>query len=393
MTMTHPASSDARATLIARHRSTILLGVVLLAAAIYFGGRAFIWGRDLVATEDAYVEGNLVQVTPQTAGTVVAIAADNTDLVKAGQPLVRLNPLDARLALDRAEAQLGRSVRQVRGQFAAVAQMQANIDQRRTDLARAQADFDRRAPLGRTGAVSQEDVKHAEEAMRSAQAALIAAQQQYAANAALVDGMTLENHPDVAVAAAQVRDAYIAVHRSELLAPVSGMVTKRAVQVGQRVVPGAVLMSIAPLDQLWVTANFKEGQLANLRIGQTVRLTTDIYGGGVRYSGRVVGLDAGTGNAFALLPAQNATGNWIKTIQRVPVRIALDRDQLAANPLRIGLSMRVEVDTRDHGRAGSSPPLPKAQAYSTPVFDDEDAGAQARVRQIIARNLSAASRS
>ncbi len=382
-----------QASFFAQHRAAVLLGLILLLAGTYFAGRAFIWGRDLVITEDAYVEGNLVQVTPQTTGAVVEIAADNTDLVKAGQPLVRLNPIDARLALDRAEAQLSRAVRQVRGQFAVAGQMRANIDQRRADLARAQTDLDRRAPLGRTGAVSMEDVKHAQDALRASQAALMGAQQQYEANQALVDGMSVDDSPDVSVAAAQVRDAYIAVHRTELLAPVAGMVTRRAVQVGQRVTPGAVLMLIAPLDQVWVTANFKESQLANLRVGQPVRLTTDLYGGALHYSGRVIGLDAGTGNAFALLPAQNATGNWIKTVQRVPVRIALAPDQLAAHPLRIGLSMRVEIDTRHRGVDGPKGFPSGSQSYRTAAFDDEDAGAQVRVRQIIARNLAGAPRS
>jgi membrane fusion protein (multidrug efflux system) len=377
---------------VSRHRAAVVLAVVLVAAVAYFAGRALIWDRGLVVTEDAYVEGNLVQVTPQSTGTVVAIGADNTDLVKAGQPLVRLNVLDADLALDRAEAQLARAVRQVRGQFAVAGQMKATIDQRRADLARAQTDYDRRAPLGKTGAVSQEDIRHAEDTLHAAQAALIGAQQQAAANDALIDGMSLEAHPDVAVAAAQVRDAYIAVHRSNLLAPVGGMVTKRAVQVGQRVTPGAALMSIAPLDQVWVTANFKESQLAHLRIGQPVRLTADLYGGSVRYTGRVVGLDAGTGNAFALLPAQNATGNWIKTVQRVPVRITITPDQLTTNPLRIGLSMRVAIDTEGYANTSRAAPA-AAQTYSTAVFENEDAGARERVRQIIARNLASSARS
>lgn len=384
-----PAPAATTAGFVARHRATVILGGVLLLAGLYFGGRELLWGRDLQITEDAYVEGNVVQVTPQTTGTVVAIAADNTDLVVAGQPLVRLNVLDAQLAEDRAEAQLGRAVRQVRGQFAAAAQLHATIDQRRTDLSRAQADYDRRAPLGKTGAISMEEIKHAEETLRAAQAALLAAQQQYVGSQALIDGMAIDAHPDVAVAAAQVRDAYIAVHRAQLLAPVSGMVTKRAVQVGQRVTPGAALMSIVPLDQLWVTANFKESQLATLRIGQPVRLSADIYGGKLRYSGRVVGLDAGTGSAFALLPAQNATGNWIKTVQRVPVRIALEPGQLRDNPLRVGLSMRVEVDTKGHaGVSVTHAATRQPHTYATAIFDAEDAGAQARVRQIIARNLS-----
>ncbi|PLR22651.1 EmrA/EmrK family multidrug efflux transporter periplasmic adaptor subunit [Caulobacter zeae] len=393
MTQTQPpAGSPAAPGFFARHRASTALGLVLLCAGLYFGGRELLWGRDLQVTEDAYVEGNVVQVTPQTTGTVVAIAADNTDRVMAGQSLVRLNVLDAQLSQDRAEAQLGRAVRQVRGQFAAAAQMQATIDQRRADLSRAQADYERRAPLGKTGAISMEEIRHAEESLRAAQAALVAAQQQYAGSQALIDGMAIEAHPDVAVAAAQVREAYIAVHRAQLKAPVSGMVTKRAVQVGQRVTPGAALMSIVPLDQLWVTANLKESQLANLRVGQPVQLSADIYGGKLRYSGRVVGLDAGTGSAFALLPAQNATGNWIKTVQRVPVRIALDPGQLRDNPLRIGLSMRVEIDTRGHrGVSITQARSRQAQAYATAIFDDEDAGAQAQVRRIIARNLTPAS--
>jgi membrane fusion protein (multidrug efflux system) len=392
MTQTPPSAAAPNADgFFARHRAAVILGGVLLLAGFYFGGHELLWGRDLQVTEDAYVEGNVVQVTPQTTGTVVAIAADNTDLVVAGQPLVRLNVLDAQLAQDRAEAQLGRAVRQVRGQFAAAAQLQATIDQRRTDLSRAQADYDRRAPLGKTGAISMEEIKHAEDTLHAAQSALLAAQQQYAGSQALIDGMAIDAHPDVAVAAAQVRDAYISVHRAQLLAPVSGMVTKRSVQVGQRITPGAALMSIVPLDQLWVTANFKESQLANLRIGQPVRLSADIYGGKLRYSGRVVGLDAGTGSAFALLPAQNATGNWIKTVQRVPVRIALDPVQLRDNPLRVGLSMRVEVDTQGHGGVAVTHAVTRQpHAYATGIFDAEDAGAQARVRQIIARNLSSA---
>jgi len=387
----HPGPGPTATGFITRHRAAVLLGGVLLLAALYFGGRELLWGRDLQITEDAYVEGNIVQVTPQTTGTVVAIAADSTDFVAAGQPLVRLNALDAQLAEDRAEAQLGRAVRQVRGQFAAAAQLQAAIDQRRTDLSRAQADYDRRAPLGKTGAISMEEIKHAEETLSAAQAALRGAQQQYAGSQALIDGMAIEAHPDVAVAVAQVRDAYIAVHRAQLLAPVSGMVTKRVVQVGQRVTPGTALMSIVPLDQLWVTANFKESQLATLRIGQPVRLSADIYGGKLRYSGRVVGLDAGTGSAFALLPAQNATGNWIKTVQRVPVRIALEPGQLRDNPLRVGLSMRVEVDTKSHARVAPNHAVTRQpHAYATAIFDAEDAGAQARIRMIIARNLSPA---
>jgi membrane fusion protein, multidrug efflux system len=341
-------------------------------------------------TEDAYVEGNVVQVTPQTSGTVTAINADNTDYVPAGKILLTLNPIDARLALQRAEALLAKTVRQVRGQFSSAAQMQANIDQRRADLTRAQADFERRSALISTGAVSGEDFRHAEEAVRAARAALVAAEQQFAGNQALVDRISIEDHPDVVMAALQVRDAYIAATRAELRAPVGGMVTKRNVQVGQRVSPGAPLMAIVPLDQLWVSANFKESQLRDIRIGQPVKLTADVYGDAAEYDGKVIGQDAGTGSAFSLMPAQNATGNWIKVVQRVPVRIALDAKQLASHPLRVGLSMKVTVDTHDRqGQALALVQTADPQAFATRVFDGEQTGAEELVRKIILTNLAA----
>jgi membrane fusion protein, multidrug efflux system len=358
--------------------SAALAALVLLAAAY--------WLPDLMnkeSTEDAYVDGNVVQVTPQVTGTVTSIAADNTDFVAAGQPLVRLNKLDAELALSRAEAQLSKAVRQVRSQFANAIQMKANVVLRGADLAKVEADLARRKQLVASGAISGEDIRHAEDAVKSARAALTVAQQQLSGSEAMIDDTTLQTHPDVLNAIAQVRTAYVAVTRTMLTAPVSGIVTKRNVQLGQRVAAGAVLMSIVPLDHVWVNANFKESQLANIRIGQKVTATTDVYGGEVTYAGRVVGQDAGTGSAFSLMPAQNATGNWIKVVQRVPVRIALDPGQLAAHPLKIGLSMKVEVDVSDHSgpmvaQAGSA-----RQSYKTEVFANEMERADQLVRQII----------
>jgi membrane fusion protein, multidrug efflux system len=345
------------------------------------------------STDDAYVNGNVVQITPQISGTVVSIGADDTQFVKAGQTLVRLDEADAKVALDQSEAQLAKTVREVRNLFATSAQLRAAVELRQSDLAMAQKDLARRERLGNSGAISTEELQHARDSERSAEAALMAAQQQLAGNQARVDGTTLENHPDVRNASAAVRNAYLTYSRTTLPAPVSGFVARRAVQLGQRVGPGAPLMSVVPLDQVWVDANFKEPQLANMRMGQPVTLTADLYGGGFRYHGKIAGFGAGTGSAFALLPAQNATGNWIKIVQRVPVRIALDSQEMAAHPLQIGLSMKVEVSVRD----GSGERLPQlaqnAPAYSTDVFHSVDAAADTRVQEIIAANDSVAAKS
>jgi membrane fusion protein (multidrug efflux system) len=341
------------------------------------------------STDDAYVNGNVVQITPQISGTVVSIGADDTQFVKAGQALVRLDQADAKVALDQSEAQLAKTVREVRNLFATSAQLRAAVEMRQSDLAMARKDLARRERLGNSGAISNEELQHARDAARTAEAALMSAQQQLAGNQARVDGTTLENHPDVRNASAAVRNAYLGFSRTVLPAPVSGFVARRAVQLGQRVGPGAPLMSVVPLDQVWVDANFKEPQLASMRVGQPVTLTADLYGGSFRYHGKVAGFGAGTGSAFALLPAQNATGNWIKIVQRVPVRIALDAHEIAEHPLQIGLSMKVEVSVRD----GSGARLPEvahnAPAYATDVFHSVDEAADARVQEIIAANDSA----
>jgi membrane fusion protein (multidrug efflux system) len=376
---------------VAEKRRRTLLTTALIGALLIGGGYALYWShatQQEEATEDAYVEGNIVQVTSQVTGTVVAIDADNTDRVRAGQPLIKLNPLDAQLALERSEAMLGKIVRQVRSQYAVASQMQANVELRRAELRRVQADMDRRSELVHSGAVSGEDLEHASESVRTASAALKSAEQQYAASQAYVDGTTVATHPDVLSAAAQVKDAYIAAARSVVPAPVGGIVARRNVQVGQRVTAGSSMMSIIPLESLWVTANFKESQLRHIHTGQPVTLTADAYGRQVTYQGKVVGQEAGTGSAFSLMPAQNATGNWIKVVQRLPVRIALDPRQVSANPLQLGLSMRVSIDTskRDGLRfaAAGNP----AHAYQTDVFAQEGKDAAALVTRIILINMA-----
>lgn len=359
------------------------------AAAILLAGvagAAWIMGSTAhsESTEDAYVEGNIVQVTPQVGGSVTLIAADNTDYVQAGQPLVHLNEVDAQLAVARAEVQLSRAVRQVRVQFANATQQKANVTLRATDLSKVQSDLARRQQLASSGAVSGEDLRHAEDAVRAAQAAMSVAEQQLASSQALVDQTSIASHPDVQAAIAALRDAYVSASRTTVRAPVSGHVSKRNVQIGQRVNAGSAVMSIVPPEQMWVSANFKESQLRNIRAGQAVELVADVYGRSVRYKGRVVGQEAGTGSAFALLPAQNASGNWIKVVQRVPVRIALDQKELAAHPLKLGLSMRVQVDT-------ASPIAPVAsdsrKGYQTDVFAHELEDADKAVARIIAANV------
>jgi membrane fusion protein (multidrug efflux system) len=373
------------------------LWLALTAAVIAVAGLACgtYWAlelRHIESTDDAYVGGNVVQITPQVSGTVVAIGADDTNFVKAGQTLVQLDRADAAVALDLADAQLAKTVREVRALFAASAQFQADLQIRRTDLAKANDDLARRERLTASGAISSEEAQHARDAVKSARAAVAAARQGLAANRARVDRTTVENHPDVRAAAARVHDAYLAYARAVLPAPVAGFVARRAVQLGQRVAPGTPLMAVVPLEQIWVDANFKEAQLAAMAVGQPVRLTADVYGGKVLYHGRIAGFGAGTGAAFSLLPAQNATGNWIKIVQRVPVRVSLDAGEIAAHPLQIGLSMQVDIDTR--GRNGER--LPEAAlaapAYTTAVFDALDERADARVKQIVIANGGAAPR-
>jgi len=366
----------------------IVAGAFALIGAAYTTYWALVL-RYSQSTDDAYVSGNVVQITPQVAGTVVKIAADDTQFVRAGDTLVDLDPADAKLALEQADAKLARTVREVRGMFATNGQLQATVDMRDAELARVTEDLRRRERLAAAGAVSGEELQHAQNALAAARAALVAAQQALAANQARTEHTAVANHPDVLAAAAQVHDAYLDLARTRLPAPVSGYVAKRSVQLGQRVAPGAPLMAIVPLDEVWVDANFKEPQLASMRIGQSVTLKADLYGGNVRYHGTVAGFGAGTGSAFSLLPAQNATGNWIKIVQRVPVRIALDRHELAEHPLQIGLSMQVDVDT--HQRDGARLPRePGALAsYTTDVYDTADAAAGDRVRAIIAANAQA----
>ena len=386
-------------------RRTALTAIAVAVLVIGGGYGIYYWmtGRHSESTDNAYVQANVVQITAQAGGTVTAINADDTDFVKAGQLLVKLDPADARVALDQAEAALGATVRETRILFANNSTLQAQIDARAADATRAKADLDkaqddvtRRAPLVQSGAVGKEEYSHATDQLASAKSAytaaksaLDAAKEQLGSNQAQTEGTSVADHPNVQRAAAKVREAWLAVQRADVPAPVSGTVARRSVQVGQRVSAGVPLMSVVTLDNAWVDANFKEGQLERLRIGQPATLEADVYGKHVVFHGKVEGLGAGTGAAFSLLPAQNATGNWIKVVQRVPVRITLDPKEIAKNPLRVGLSMNVTVNVADEsGTSVESTPRTQAQGAvaSTTVFDSLQHDADAEVARIVAAN-------
>ena len=386
-------------------RRTALTAIAVAVLVIGGGYGIYYWmtGRHSESTDNAYVQANVVQITAQISGTVTAINADDTDYVKAGEVLVKLDPADARVALDQAEAALAQTVRETRILFANNSTLQAQIDARAADATRAKADLDkaqddvnRRQPLVQSGAVGKEEFSHATDqlaaarsAYTAAKSALDAAREQLGSNQSQTEGTTVADHPNVQRAAAKVREAWLEVQRADIPAPVSGTVARRSVQVGQRVSAGVPLMSVVTLNDPWVDANFKEGQLERLRIGQPATLEADVYGKHVVFHGKVEGLGAGTGAAFSLLPAQNATGNWIKVVQRVPVRISLDPKEIAQNPLRVGLSMNVTVNVADEsGTSVESTPRTQAQGAvaSTTVFDSLSHDADAEVARIVAAN-------
>jgi len=372
-----------------RKRALLILATVVIVAAVVWVLYYFLVGRWHESTDDAYVQGNVVSITPQAQGTVVSIGADEGMKVTAGQVLVQLDPNDAQVAYQQAVANLAGTVRQVRGLYSAVNAGQADLQARQVAVQKARADVTRREGLVATGAVSAEELSHARDELAAAQAALSGSQEQLSRNRALVDATTVSDQPQVRAAAAQLRTAYLNLQRAQIVAPVSGYVAKRSVQLGQRVQPGITLMTIVPLEQLWVEANFKETQLAKMHIGQPVELHSDLYGGDVTFNGHLTSLGLGTGSAFSLLPAQNASGNWIKIVQRVPVRVDIDPKQLAEHPLRLGLSMSADVGIRDQGGPvlASAPPL--KPLLTTQAYAKQLADADALIDQTIRANLAA----
>jgi membrane fusion protein, multidrug efflux system len=372
-----------------RGRWLLTAAVIFAVIGLLWLGYWYLYARRYEDTDDAYVAGDLVNVMSQVSGTVVSIGADDTDLVQAGQELIRLDSTDAQIALRDSEARLARTVRQTRTVFANRDQLEAVVAQRRADLSRAQSDLDRRKDLTKTGAVSAEELSHARDALSAARDGWVAAQKNLAASAALAGRTGVADNPDVQAAATDVEHAYLALRRTSIHAPVSGYVAKRAVQLGERVAPGGQpLLTIVPLERLRIEANFKEVQLSEMRIGQPARIVADLYGGHVEFHGTVAGLGLGTGAAFALLPAQNATGNWIKVVQRVPVRIALDQKELTEHPLRIGLSTKVQVDVHDVSGAILARTPRQTPVLATSAYDIDRQEIQARIAHIVEENVA-----
>ncbi len=368
-----------------RKIALLALSAIFLVIAIVWFFYWLIWGRFEVYTDDAYVNGNLVQLMSQIPGTVVAIHSDDTQLVTQGQVIAQLDPADMQIALQHAGAMLGETVRQVRQSFENAERAQSSVILRNADLMKAQLDVKRRTGLVGENAVSREEFQHYQTALTVAQARYDAALHTLKSAQALVENAHLYTHPLVERAKANYKTAYLNLARTTIVAPVTGYVAKRNIQVGQRIMTNTPMLSIVPLNETWVDANYKESQLTHLRIAQPVTLYADAYPD-VTYHGKIFGLSAGTGAAFSLLPPQNATGNWIKIVQRLPVRITLDQQELRKHPLQLGLSMRVTTDIHDmRGRMlsqhASSKPI-----YSTDVYANQLQSANITIQAILEAN-------
>ena len=368
-----------------RRNVLILIAVIFIVLGVLWGAYWVLVLAEREQTDDAYVNGNKVVISAQISGTVIAVLADDTQRVVAAQVLVRLEPVDAQTNLSRTASALAQTVRQVRQEKSTADQYDSVIDTRRVELVRAEADLAKREPLLADHAIAPEEVRHARESVELARAALTQAVRQSISSHALVDGTDVEDNPTVLQAKTAFRDAWIAAQRNAVVAPVTGYVAERSVQLGQHIQAGQALMTVIPLNSLWVDANFKEVQLRNLRIGQPAEVRSDLYGGSYIFHGHVKGMAAGTGAAFSLLPAQNASGNWIKVVQRVPVRIQIDDADLVKSPLRVGLSATVTVDTTNRdgpvlARESTDAPVGDTQVY-TQDLDKANADADAIVRQ------------
>jgi len=363
----------------------VILGVVIVLAALAYGAYWYLDARFYESTDDAYVSGDIVAVTSRENATLVALHADNTQTVTRGQLLMEMDPAVVNVNVASAEANLARTIRTVNGEFSRAVSSSAQVEQAQVQLSLAQTDYQRRQAASADGAVSAEELAHARDSVRAAEAALDAARGGHDQSLSPIQGTDVANNPDVLSAEAALRTAMIAQGHMRIVAPVDGVVAQRTVQVGQQVAAGTPLLAVVPLDNVWVDANFKEVQLQDMRIGQTVTVTADIYGGKVTYHGHVEGLGAGSGSAFALLPPQNASGNWIKIVQRVPVRVALDSEELKAHPLRVGLSVNVSVDIRDISGSVMSSRITAADTRAD-LGEDSNAKADRAIAQILAEN-------
>lgn len=333
-----------------KRRKVLLFGFAGLLAkiALGFGAHYMLVGSHYVSTDNAYVDASTAQINAQVSGQVLQVLVSDTQSVHAGDILAVIDPADAQLNFARAEADYRRTLQRVRQYYAQEASAAAQLRARQAELARAETDYNRRRTLAQTGAVSGDELTATRAAYEAARANLAAAGENLEAQRVLTRGQSVDNHPESAAARAAMETARLSLDRTTIRAPIDGIVTQLSAQVGQRFEIGQPLMMIAPLQDAYVDANFKEGQLRRVRIGQPVELTSDLYGEEIVYHGRVEGFSGGTGSAFAVIPAQNATGNWIRVVQRVPVRVSLDPRELAEHPLRVGLSMEARIDIREN---------------------------------------------
>jgi len=338
---TKPAASKSKL------RKKLLIGLVAGVAlcALGYGGYQLLTSH-YVTTDNAYVGAAVAQINSQVSGPIARVAVDDTNQVRKGDVLVVIDDSDARIALAQAEADYQHTLQRVSQYYAQRAAAAATVQARATDVTRTAEDYGRRQNLAVSGAISREQLSNARSAAEAAQANLAAARESLLAQSELVKGVGIANHPETVAARAALEKAQLDLSRTVIRAPIDGIVAQRKAQVGQSVQPGQSLMTVTPIAQAYVDANFKEGQLSDVRVGQPVELTSDLYGSKVAFHGKVTGMGGGTGSAFAVIPAQNATGNWIKVVQRVPVRIALEPKELTAHPLRVGLSMTATIDTQ-----------------------------------------------
>lgn len=368
-----------------RNQRLLVLAAIVAGGVALYSAWYFLHSRFYEETDDAYVASDMVQITSEVAGTVIGVHVDNTQQVAQGQALIELDPTDAQIAVAAAEAELARTVRNVRGLFSKSSGLRSAINARKIALQSAKEDLQRRQKVASEGGVSSEELQHARDQVAQLEAALATSTEELETNNAQIENTTVANHPQVLAAAASLRQAELALKRTKITAPVGGAVARRNVEIGTRIAAGAPLLAVVPLENAWVDANFKEVQLEHMRVGQPVEVHSDLYGKDVTYHGKIAGLGAGSGAAFALLPPQNASGNWIKIVQRVPVRVSLDPKELAEHPLRLGLSMKVVVDM--HNTDGS---LVATQVRAAPqtlaVSAEQNAQVDKKIADIIKRN-------
>ena len=348
----------------------------------------FFFLKDYQSTEDAYVNGNQVMISSQVAGNVRQINVENMDFVHAGDVLLELDDTDYQLSFSQAQNTLASAVRQISQLGYTVKQLEATVQANQTALTKAQGDLARREQLGKSGAIDKESLQHAREAVMTAEANLKAVKNQLAANKSLLMNVPLKEQPEIQKAISSVKQAWLNLQRTKITSPIDGYVARRSTQVGQKVAVGSALMAVIANDQMWVDANFKETQLKNMRIGQPVKLSFDLYGHDVKFDGKIEGIEMGTGSAFSVLPAQNATGNWIKVVQRVPVRISLDPQQITRYPLRIGLSTLVEVNIADTKGEMLSQQKRTAPLYATNTLSYDESAVENLIEKIIRDNTN-----